>query len=73
MKRPNPTRSSASKESVTAARTVWCPLRGDTDVERCFTCPHLESAEQRGDNTIVECHPARSRVSDGELLAGLRV
>jgi hypothetical protein len=60
-------------ESVVAAGTIWCPLRGDSDVERCFRCQFLESAEQRGDKTIINCCPTRSRVPDGELLAGLRV
>ena len=72
MKRPNRTSSLGWMKSVVADGTIWCPLRGDSDVERCFRCQYLENAEQHGDTRIISCRPRRGRVLDLELLAGLR-
>ena len=70
MKLPRRTRSSGRMGSVAAGGTVWCQLRGESNVERCIDCPFLEGAEQRGGILIIHCRPPRTHVTVGELLAG---
>ena len=39
---------------------VQCPLRGDTDVERCYLCTHLAELTTSGETTVVRCRASRS-------------
>jgi hypothetical protein len=45
---------------------VWCPLRGDSDVEECFRCPRLETVEGSSAEGRVICRASRALL-DGEL------
>jgi hypothetical protein len=38
---------------------VNCPLRGDVDLDRCFTCGRLQDYEVTSDSAVVRCTAAR--------------
>jgi hypothetical protein len=51
---------------IVADGRVWCPFRGDSDLEECFRCPRLESVESGSAHGKVICRATRTPL-DGEF------
>ncbi len=43
------------REAVVSAGRVWCPRRGDIDVERCGGCPAYRGSRPEGAHEIIRC------------------
>jgi len=52
---------------------VPCPVRGESDVERCVGCPYLQAAEVEDGILRIQCRPVRTAMADTEILSSLRL
>lgn len=60
-----------SIELIATGGRVWCPLRGDLDVEWCLTCTRVVGSDERDDYTVIRCSPPSRLIADEEALASL--
>jgi hypothetical protein len=54
------------------AGKIQCPVRGESDVDRCVGCEYLQFAEMRDGVLHIQCRPIRTTMVDGEIYSALR-
>jgi len=64
-------RTEKSIELIATGGRVWCPQRGDLDVESCLTCSRLVGSAERDGYIEVRCSPPSRLIADEEALASL--
>ena len=72
MTRRSGVESTGRRISVAVEGRIQCPVRGESDVDRCVGCSYLRGAEERGGVLYIDCRPIRYQVVRGEMLSGLR-